>query len=84
MPAALTQPATTISACHGLALAVLASLLFSAAIWLANGWLAGWDLAVRAPSGPRIYPWQLAEPGFWSHATAWAGYLLHQLTLWGG
>jgi len=83
MPSAMTQPATTISAWRGLALAVVASLLFSGAIWLANGWLAGWELAVRAPAGPRIYPWQLAEPGFWSHATAWAGYLLHQLTLWG-
>ena len=60
----------------------VASLLFSAAIWLANGQLAGWELAVREPGGPRIYPWQLAEPGFWSHASAWAGYLLHQLTIW--
>jgi hypothetical protein len=83
MPAALSRTGGGFSAGRGLAAAIGASLLFSAAIWLANGNLAGWQLAVREPGGPRIYPWQLAEPGFWSHASAWAGYLLHQLTIWG-
>jgi hypothetical protein len=83
MSAALTNTPTATSASRGLALAIGASLLFSAAIWLANGHLAGWTLAVREPGGPRIYPWQLAEPGPWSRATAWSGYLLHQLTIWG-
>jgi hypothetical protein len=77
-----TGGGTGASATLGLALAIGASLLFSAAIWFANDRLAGWTVAVRAPGGPRIYPWQLAEPGFWSHASAWAGYLLHQLTIW--
>jgi hypothetical protein len=28
------------------------------------------------------YYWQLANPTFWSRATAWSGYALHQLALW--
>ncbi len=78
---AATAPQPT-SAWRALLATVLASLAISAAIWLANARLADWVLAVRAPGGPRIYPWQLAEPSFWSHASAWAGYLLHQLTMW--
>jgi hypothetical protein len=66
----------------GLALAITVSLVFSGAIWLANSQLASWPLAVRAPGAPHIYPWQLAQPVFWSHATAWLGYALHQCTIW--
>jgi hypothetical protein len=29
------------------------------------------------------YYWKLPAPTFWSHATAWGGYILHQVTLWG-
>ncbi len=93
MPAALGSPRdpprASAEATHrglganaGLALAIAASLLFSAAIWFANGALAEWELAVRAPGAPRIYPWQLAHPDFWSHASAWLGYALHQCTMW--
>jgi hypothetical protein len=28
------------------------------------------------------YYWQLANPTFWSRATAWSGYALHQMALW--
>jgi hypothetical protein len=34
-------------------------------------------------SGPAWYYWKLPEPTFWSRATAWGFYLLHQLTIWG-
>ncbi len=79
----MSSPATdSRSATRGLVLAIGGSLLFSAAIWYANSRLAGWTLAVREPGGPRIYPWQLAEPGLASRASAWSGYLLHQLTIW--
>lgn len=74
--------ATSTPAGRGLMAAIGASLLFSAAIWWANSRLAGWELAVRAPGGPRIYPRQLAAPSLASHASAWAGYVLHQLTIW--
>jgi hypothetical protein len=62
--------------------AIVASLAFSALIWWGNAFLADWRLAQREPGGPRIYPWQLADPGFWSRATAWGGYLLHQVVIW--
>jgi uncharacterized protein YhhL (DUF1145 family) len=68
---------------HSLIIAIAASAAFCAAIWLANDNLAHWTLAQRAPGGPRIYPWQLAEPGFWTRVTAWSGYTLHQLCIWG-
>jgi hypothetical protein len=75
--------AAGLSSYRALAWAVGASLLFSLVIWAANGQLADWTLAQRAAGGPRIYRWQLADPTFWSHATAWSGYVLHQLTAWG-
>ncbi len=81
MPSAVeTAPAP--SAATALGLAIVASLGFSALIWYANAELASFTLAQREPGGPRIYPWQLAEPHFWSHASAWIGYVLHQLAVW--
>lgn len=91
MPASLGSPPpessatpqrTGLSAGAGIALAVGGAAAFSLLIWGANAWLADWVLAQRAPGAPRIYPWQLAEPTFWSRATAWGGYLLHQVTIW--
>jgi hypothetical protein len=29
------------------------------------------------------YYWKLTDPTFWSRATAWGGYILHQVTIWG-
>lgn len=29
------------------------------------------------------YYWKLPDPTFWSRATAWGGYILHQVTIWG-
>ncbi len=34
-------------------------------------------------AGAAWYYWKLPEPTFWTHATAWAGYLLHQFFIWG-
>ncbi len=76
------QTAPGLSAYRGLTAAIAASLLLSVAIWAANDSLAGWTLAQREPGGPRIYPWQLADPTFWSRTTAWAGYSLHQISIW--
>ena len=33
--------------------------------------------------GAAWYYWKLSQPTFWTHATAWGFYLLHQITLWG-
>lgn len=82
-PAVESSPAPNAPAAfRALGLAIGASLGFSALIWFANAELAGFALAQREPGGPRIYPWQLADPGFWSHATAWTGYALHQVVIW--
>jgi len=34
-------------------------------------------------SGASWYYWRLPNPTFWSHATAWGLYLLHQFSIWG-
>ncbi len=67
---------------RALALGIAASFGFSALIWYANTALTDFVLAEREPGGPRIYPWQLAAPDFWSRATAWTGYMLHQIAIW--
>ncbi|MBT9314073.1 hypothetical protein [Leptothoe spongobia] len=33
--------------------------------------------------GSSWYFWQLPDPTFWTHFTAWAGYAFHQVTIWG-
>ena len=49
-------------------------------------WGAGRRLdAVRLlpDQGPSWYYWKLPEPTFWTRATAWGFYTLHQLSFWG-
>ncbi len=60
---------------------ILFSLAFSALI----AW-TGARLTVfpKLPDqGASWYYWKLAEPTFWSHATAWILYVLHQVSIWG-
>lgn len=60
---------------------IVFSFLFTALIWFAGHWLSHGALT---PDRPGFwYEWQLVEPSFWTRATAWGGYLLHQVTLWG-
>lgn len=33
--------------------------------------------------GDSWYHWQLADPSVWTRASAWGGYFLHQITIWG-
>ncbi len=57
------------------------SFLFTGVI----GW-AGQRLASvphLPDQGASWYYWKLAEPTFWTRATAWGFYLLHQLSMWG-
>jgi hypothetical protein len=60
---------------------VLFSLGFTVLIWYADRhWLT---VPVLAPDQPGFwYEWQLQAPTFWSRATAWVGYVLHQVTIW--
>lgn len=57
------------------------SFAFTALIWLVRPFLPQIDFL--PDSGASWYYWQLAEPTFWSRASAWSGYLLHQVSLWG-
>ncbi|NJO12110.1 MAG: hypothetical protein HC872_00055 [Gammaproteobacteria bacterium] len=65
--------------------ALLWGIAFSAAFtaliyFLGEINLKGW---VLAPDRPGMwYEWQLLQPSFLSRATAWGGYLLHQVAFW--
>lgn len=59
---------------------LLFSLLFTLLIWLAGPNLA--QFVITPDQGASWYEWQLAEPTFWSRATAWGFYLAHQFILW--
>jgi hypothetical protein len=66
-------------------IALWAGIAFSA-VFTGVIWLAGQRLeAVRLlpDAGPAWYYWQLPAPTFWTRATAWGFYLLHQIVLWG-
>ncbi len=60
---------------------ILFSLLFTGIIW----WTGQNLLTVPhyPDSGPSWYFWRLMEPTFWTRATAWGLYALHQIAFWG-
>ncbi|GAB4194841.1 MAG: hypothetical protein OHK0022_11190 [Roseiflexaceae bacterium] len=60
---------------------VVFSLVFTAIIWWAGQRLA--SVQLLPDQGPSWYYWKLPEPTFWTRATAWGGYLLHQIASWG-
>ncbi|MEM8535262.1 MAG: hypothetical protein AAGF95_30775, partial [Chloroflexota bacterium] len=60
---------------------ILFSFLFTALIWWAGRFLA--DVRLLPDQGPSWYYWKLPEPTFWTRATAWGGYILHQVAIWG-
>ncbi|MER7083217.1 hypothetical protein [Saccharopolyspora kobensis] len=55
-------------------------LLLTAGVWLGGRWL---DVELLPDQGASWYYWKLPEPTFWTRATAWLGYLAHQLFSWG-
>lgn len=57
------------------------SLAFTAVIWLAGARLE--SIRLLPDTGPSWYYWQLPEPTFWTRATAWGFYALHQIAAWG-
>ena len=74
----MTEPADSSTALWG---GILFSFLFTALIWYAGGhWLAPGTLTPERPGF--WYEWQLLQPTFWTRATAWAGYLGHQVAIW--
>jgi hypothetical protein len=56
------------------------SILFTVVIWWAGRFF---DRSSFTPDqGASWYFWKLPNPTFWSHFTAWALYLLHQISMW--
>jgi hypothetical protein len=60
---------------------ISSSLLFVGLIWLLGPALEKIQLA--PDQGASWYYWKLPNPTFWTRATAWGFYLMHQFTFWG-
>ncbi|MGB2963330.1 MAG: hypothetical protein WBB69_05035 [Anaerolineales bacterium] len=60
---------------------ILFSLGFVGLIWLLGPKLDSIQLA--PDQGASWYYWKLPNPTFWTRATAWGFYLLHQFSFWG-
>ncbi|MCE2473146.1 MAG: hypothetical protein J4G18_14905, partial [Anaerolineae bacterium] len=58
------------------------SLLLCAAIVAMRGVLSQFEI-IPLPDDPLVYEWQLAEQTAWGQLTAWLGFALHQLLIWG-
>jgi hypothetical protein len=56
------------------------SLAFTAFIWWAGGRLDAVELL--PDQGASWYYWKLPSPSFWTRASAWGFYLMHQLLIW--
>lgn len=64
-----------------LVLGLVASVLFTALIWLGRGIPAS---VLKLPDqGALWYYWKLPQPTFWSRATSWGLFLAHQFAIWG-
>ncbi|MCB2179714.1 hypothetical protein KQH54_01180 [bacterium] len=62
-------------------LGVVGSFLLTGLIWGLGSRLD--SIALLPDQGASWYYWKLPEPTFWSRATAWGFYLVHQLVSWG-
>jgi len=63
---------------------IIFTVIISLSIVAIGVWLTNYELAAPDPEmGGFFYEWQLANPTFWSRATAWVGYALHNLLIWG-
>lgn len=71
----------SISDTNALWIGVIFSLLFTGIIWWLGPLL---DKVQLAPDqGASWYYWKLPNPTFWTRATAWGFYILHQVSMWG-
>lgn len=62
---------------------IIFSVLVCLAIIALGTVLINYELAEPDPTlGGFFYEWQLANPTFWSRATAWVGFGLHQILIW--
>lgn len=77
-----TRPTLTIKDRLAAESGILFALLVCLAIVALGSWLAQFPLEVEPPNEPFHYEWQLANPTFWSRASIWIGFALHQLASW--
>ena len=61
---------------------IIFSLLLCVAIVALGGVLSQFEI-IPLPDDPLVYEWQLAEQTAWGRLTAWLGFALHQLLIWG-
>lgn len=62
---------------------IIFSVLICLGIVALGTWLTRYTLATPGPNeGGFFYEWQLANPDFWSRATVWIGFGLHQIFHW--
>ncbi len=78
-PTPASSPATNDSTALWLGIAF--SLAFTTLIWALGSRLDRFPLL--PDQGAAWYYWKLPSPTFWSRASAWGLYLLHQFALWG-
>ena len=64
----------------GLALGVAFVMAFVALVWALRPFMV--DVVFPPDQGGGWYLWQRPEATFWSRATGWTGYTLHQIFLW--
>ncbi len=82
----MSNSLTSISVTRALWFGIAASFAFTGLIWLTGElWLEIPLFAERQRGAimPQMwYPWQRAEPTFWTRASAWLLYALHQISIW--
>ncbi|MCY4020816.1 MAG: hypothetical protein OXG39_15495 [Chloroflexi bacterium] len=61
---------------------IVFSVLLCAAIVAMGGVLSQFEV-IPVPDDPLVYEWQLAEQTAWGQLTAWLGFAVHQLLIWG-
>ena len=61
---------------------IIFSLLLCVGI-VAMGGLLSQFVIIPFPEDPLVYEWQLAEQTAWGQLTAWLGFAVHQLLIWG-
>ena len=61
---------------------IIFSVLLCVAIVAMGGILSQYEI-IPMPEDPFVYEWQLAEQTAWGQLTAWLGFAVHQLLIWG-
>jgi hypothetical protein len=83
------QQTTAINSSTALWIGIVFSAAFTLLIWYVGAFVMDPDRyasfaprSIAALFPPMWYLWQLGEPTFWTRATAWGGYIAHNLVIW--